>query len=524
MYRFRTTLILSIIVLLGCILRFLNLNWDSGYRIHPDEALIVNGTLSITFFSQLFPGFHDYNGLSIYILKIASLIFQFLTHTSWWSTSPEGVTIVGRFISAIISSLSILLVYFAGLRLWNNKTGIIASLLFATTPLHIQLAHFYTTESLLVFLFLLLIHGIISFAKTANTQTIIQMSIPTGLLLATKNTSYFFLILPIAIILRTKSTPWHTFRTFCIWGCVSSIVFFLASPYSFIDWQGYLIRSVYLRDVVSGRLLMDWTLQFQQTNGLFWLPTLLMSFGPTALIGCIGSIGIALQNSKKNRVEWILAWWSIGFFLFLAYTYLKFTRYLAPLMPIYALFGAKILHDILATRVGRMLYILCITVQVLMGCMYASIYITKHTSLQATDWISQNIPNGSVIMTEEWNDIIRFNQLTRSGKHFIQQSFNFYSLPDDRTKLDRLNILLSNTDYIIVESPKVKNTIMRQSSRYPISSQWYTDLDTGRLKFQHIKTFSSYPRIGPFFIADDYLEETYTVFDHPTLSIYKKEK
>lgn len=522
MYRHRITFILLCIVICGFILRSTNLNWDAGNRIHPDEALIVNGALSIKFFSQLFSGFHDYNGLSVYILTIASLCVSYITGVLWWSVSPEGATLVGRAVSAITSTASIILVYMAGSRLWDKRIGLVAALLLAVTPLHIQLAHFYTTESLLIFFFLLLILGVISYFKSSTTRAIIQMGIPAGLLLATKNTSYFFLVLPIAALVLSKPIRWGMIRSLCIFGCVSILLFFFASPYSFIDWQGYLARSGYLKDVVSGRLLMDWTMQFQHTNGFFWLPTMALSFGPIALMGFIGSVGVALGRTTARRVDSILAWWSIGFFLFLAFTYLKFTRYLAPLLPVYALFGAKAIGDIYTSRLGRILSVVCILVQVLMGSMYASIYLTDHTSLQAADWIYRHIPNGSIIMTEEWNDIIRFDHPILATKHINQQKFNFYSLPDDSTKFDRLNALLSNTEYIILESPKVKNTILRQSSDYIYSSRWYTALEDGSLGFTHIKTFRSNPSIGPLSIPDEFTEETFTVFDHPTITIYKK--
>lgn len=524
MHKIRTIWHIGSIVLLGAVFRYVNLNWDSGNRIHPDEALIVNGALSINFFSQLFAGFHDYNGLSIYILKIVSLCIAYLTNVVWWSSTPEGVTLVGRFISASISTMSIVAIYLLGVRLWNKHVGLIAALIYATIPLNIQLAHFYTTESVLIFFFLLLIHSVISYVQSANTRTLLYMAIPSGLLLATKNTSYFFLILPISAMLISKPIRWNTIRSLCIWGCISSVLFFLASPYSFIDWRGYLERSMYLADVVSGKLLMDWTLQFQRTNGFFWIPAMAASFGPIALLGSIGILRVILHRRKYNHSESILAWWNIGFFLFLAYTYLKFTRYLAPLLPAYALFGAKFLTDIYPTRLGRTIAIACIGIQVLMGCMYISVYTTNHTSLQAADWINQHIPNNSIIMTEAWNDIIRFNQSTLSDKHIVQTSFNFYTLPDDRAKQERLNTLLSQAEYIILESPKVKNTITRQSFQYPYTSRWYNDLESGRLGFSRVMKFTSYPRIGPIVLQDDYVEETFTVFDHPTITIYKKSK
>ena len=114
-----------ILTAIGAVFRFTNLNWDMGGRLHPDEALIVNGALAIKFFSHVFPGFHDYNGLSVYLLKSASLIASTLLQSPYWSATPEGVTLVGRFVSALLATASIPLIYTIAKRLWNKEIGMI---------------------------------------------------------------------------------------------------------------------------------------------------------------------------------------------------------------------------------------------------------------------------------------------------------------------------------------------------------------------------------------------------------------
>lgn len=511
-------------VFIGAILRMTNLNWDAGGRLHPDEALIINGVLSVKLFSQLFPGFHDYNGFSVYLLKIMTLFMTFITHDASWSQTPEGVTVAGRYVSAVLSTMSILLVYLSGKRIWNNRVGLLAAILIAALPLHIQLAHFYTTESILVCLFLILIYGTALYMEVPNMHSLVRMSVAAGLLIATKNTSYLFLPIPIIGILMNKKGAGRTIQAMAICTGISVTVFFLASPYSFIDFLGYAQRSAYLRDVVSGRLLMDWTVQFMDTNGWFWIPNIGISFGPAAMAGCIGMIGSLLHRKKTaGNMDLLLAVWGIGFSLFLSLTYLKFIRYSAPLLPLMALFGAKFLSDIYSSRLGKMLVYGCAGLQIIMGIMYVSIYLKPHTSLVAAQWIRRTVPPGSIIIIEEWNSIIRLNRPEFAGTSYTLRSFNFYSLPDDEKKMKYFSAISSDAAYIILESPKVKNTITRLSARYPKSSRWYADLDAGNLGFKKVMTFSSYPAIGPVLLPDEWSEETYTVFDHPTITVYKRE-
>gem|GEM_PF-2434306 len=519
----KTHWVLLTITVAGALLRFTNLNWDLGGRLHPDEALIVNGAMAVRFFSHLAPGFHDYNGLSVYLLKLVSLGVSLLPNASRWTMTPEGMTVIGRYISALLSAVSVPLLYIIGKQLWKKETGLIAAFLFAVTPMSSQLARFYTTESLLIFLLLILLMATVRYIKKSDVFALSWMGITAGLLLATKNTSYMFLPIPgIAILLTTKRAS-SFIRAAALWSVACVASFFVASPYSFIDWPGYIERSQYLAAVVSGRLLMDWTMQFQNTNGFWWVKNLFYAFGPLAAFGTIGILGFILHRKSRTMLPVITALWSVGFIVFLACTYLKFTRYASPLMPFFALFAAKLLWDIQKIRAGRIILIAATLSQFLYGSMFFPVYASLHTSLRAANWIAKNVPHGSVLLTEEWNSIVRFSRPELKNRGYRIVTVNMYTLPDGQTKTDNLYKTLAQSDYVLLESPKVKNTIMRQQDRYPNASAFYESLVNGALGFTKVAEFSSYPRMGIVAIPDDDAEETLTVFDHPTITLYKRQ-
>jgi hypothetical protein len=59
---------------------------------------------------------------------------------------------------------------------------------------------------------------------------------------------------------------------------------------------------------------------------------------------------------------------------------------------------------------------------------------------------------------------------------------------------------------------------------YPLTNQYYKDLFSGQLGFEKIAEFTSYPTI-PFInvqIKDDSADESFTVYDHPKIIIFKK--
>lgn len=510
------------ITCVGAILRFTNVNWDEGGRLHPDEALIVNGALTVRFFSGMFPGFHDYNGFSVYLLNIISLGVSFLSRNSYWSGTPEGVTLVGRYISMTISTVSIPLIYVLGKQLWKKEAGIIAAIFFAFTPLINQLAHFYTTEGILIFLLLILLYTMYRYTQKQNIPSLIRMAIPTGLLLATKNTAYLFLPLPMITLWSFVLPVRKKASSLVLLLAIVFAVFFVASPYSFIDLPGYLARSQYLSQVVSGRLLMDWTVQFQETTGLFWVKNLLYALGPLFLLGFVGVTGFLLRTKSYKNIETIYAVWTIGFSIFLSFTYLKFTRYAAPLIPLLTLFAAKFLMDVHKTRAGIPILYGVLGLQMLSGLMYFSVPAHTHTSIDATRWIRTHIPPKSVILVEEWNSIVRFSRPELSVHQYQLISFNFYTLADNETKRQNLETALGRADYIMLESPKVKNTVTRLAHRYPYSAQFYEQLTKGTRGFTKVAEFASYPRLGPITFSDENAEETFTVFDHPTITIYQK--
>ena len=63
--------------------------------------------------------------------------------------------------------------------------------------------------------------------------------------------------------------------------------------------------------------------------------------------------------------------------------------------------------------------------------------------------------------------------------------------------------------------------------KYPLLNQYYKKLFNGEAGFVEIAEFTSYPRIQIFGktlfeFPDESAEETWTVFDHPVIRIYKR--
>lgn len=84
--------------------------------------------------------------------------------------------------------------------------------------------------------------------------------------------------------------------------------------------------------------------------------------------------------------------------------------------------------------------------------------------------------------------------------------------------------MLSNTDYIIFNSRRLYGTLIRLTNQYPLTSRYYKLLFDEKLGYKIVGTFSSYPQLFGIQINDDESEETFQVYDHPKVIIFKNVK
>ncbi len=164
--------------------------------------------------------------------------------------------------------------------------------------------------------------------------------------------------------------------------------------------------------------------------------------------------------------------------------------------------------------------------------MFFSIYKKEDVRLTATNWINKNIPPKTFILTEGGNTL----EVPLSGD-FRKLPFDFYQLDQEDDLRNKLPALLRGSDYFIIQSRRIFSNHQRLPGEYPATALFYEKLFSGELGFIKLSEFSSFPslEIGPrlgepkgserkwgFEINDELAEETWSVFDHPVVRIYKK--
>jgi len=163
--------------------------------------------------------------------------------------------------------------------------------------------------------------------------------------------------------------------------------------------------------------------------------------------------------------------------------------------------------------------------------MFFSIFLRGDVRINASAWVNNNLPTGSVILTETGNTL----EVPLTG-NYIKIPFDFYHLEENPLLRTQLVDHLVKSNYFIIQSRRIYMNHERFPDRFPTVTNFYSALFSGRLGFVEIIRFNSFPKLeieewpvllnlgveGKLEIDDEQSEETWSVFDHPVIRIYQK--
>lgn len=414
----------------------------------------------------------------------------------------------------------------------------------------------------------------------SSLKLIILFSLSTGLAIGSKLTGLIFLA-PLAIGLTARVVQLLVGKGMEIRQKISSIIIcilfggvsllgalavgILSSLYNVIDSKDFYSAVFgYEKDVATGKYLAFYTTQFQETKPFVYHLQKIFPYSaglPLTIFGllgfCIAVLLISYQIirflSTKNRnrilrfslpsirinIDPLMLTVLAGSFLCYlvpnALLYAKWSRFMTPLLPFFSVFSTFILiltAKKIRSLMAQITVILALAASIIPGALFASVYIHDDSRVQATEWIVANIPDNSFILSETANVIdIPLYSLSpkqenpspvRAPKNYTVISFDFYHM-DENPKLQHdLFEFLVKSDYIFIPSRRIFTNFSRFPEKYPMITKYYQNLFSGRLGFDEVAHINSFPGIGPLRFDDESAEETWTVFDHPVIRIFKK--
>lgn len=497
-----------VLIIFTVFTRFFGLDWGNGYHFNPDENNMAMSIEHMTL-NNLNPDFFAYGQFPLFLTFFTTPTHQF-----------SSIILTLRFWSAVFSSISVLFFYLIIRQFIKNPRIIFFSvLLFIFTPGLIQSAHFGTTESILILVFLFNIYLSLKFLKQSKLVYIFLSSLISGIGLATKISS-LILISPIFISLFFNFLKNKKFFKFII-----TILFFISltffislilSPYNFLNFSEFKSSMIYEIGVAKGNISVFYTRQFidsipyifqfqkifPYTNGL---PILFFSFFSLFFI-----LKSYILNHKSLSKILLVLIPSLIFFIYQGQLFAKWTRFMAPIFFIFPFLTAFFINKINKNFLVIPIVIVCI----IPGIIFFQRYFFTDIRVQASQWINQNISLNSRVLSESGNVV----NLPLGNNYLSVNNFNFYQLDDSLENQNELYVSINTSNYIFVPSRRVfKN---QNNSKFPASQEYYQRLFSGDLGFLKIKDFYLN---NSFLLNSEDAEETWSVFDNPTIRIYRYE-
>lgn len=569
----KSILIFLCLIILGGFFRLIGLNWDQGNHLHPDERFLTQVAIDISWPGSIYryldtnlsPAnphnrnhtFYVYGTFPVYIVKFVADVFS--------SDNYDKLTLIGRVVSAVFDLGTLVLVFIITRRLYRHSApALVAGFIYAISVLPIQLSHFFAVDTFLVFFLTLTFYFLLLFISEAKLYKYFFLSglmgITFGLSLSSKITAVLFLpIIGLGFLLNLIKS--RRIIPVLLSGLIYiSLTYFavrFAQPYLFADSR--LISFSF-----NPKLLANWQQlrSFDDPGGFYppavqWITTQpfifpflnLIYWGlglPLAITALISLAYVSFKTFISRRIELLLPIiWIIFLFTYQGLQFAKPMRYFYPIYPFLAVISGIFIFDMFNRfRHRRLIYSFFVVLVSIYPLSFISIYLQPHTRIAATAWISQHIPAGSTLSCEYWDDCL---PLGGTGSYTTVE-YHLYD-PDSAEKLTALVSQLRQTDYIILSSNRLYGSIMTVPQKYPLTAKFYAALFSGQLGFSQVAEFTSRPHLPlpglslcltpPFQsygsisqssacphlginFVDDYADETFTVYDHPKVTIFQK--
>ena len=471
--------------------------------------------------------------------------------------------LVGRLISALFDTATIGVVFLLGRRLGGSIVGLVGAGLQAFAVLHIQYSHFYGAETIAAFFATVAVLFAVRLARDGpSDRLVVGAGLVVGAAVAAKLSTAAVAVAPVvAIGVAYRSTLVRlglALRSGArapvvglgrlvghvgLFGLSALVVFKVAQPYAFGQWWGlrldqrYLDDLDYLTGVNDGSSNVPWTIQWIGRQRLlgplqsaFW-----WGLGPG--LGLLVAVGAVLTVRRLwLRREW---WLSVPLafiaveIAFVAAQFNGLIRYMLPAYPTAIALAGWAVVDLcrrasrtsarpLLGRIGAAVALGAVVATVVWAAAFTSgVYGNQHSRLAATEWIVENIPAGSTVTHSLWDDALPLRTVDAAALELATVELDPFAA-DSSAKVETLIDSLDKADYVIEASNRIYDAVPRFPARYPATVAYYEALFAGTLGFEQVAEFTNEPSVFGISIDDARAEETFTVYDHPTVTIWAK--
>ncbi|MFY9552106.1 MAG: DUF2298 domain-containing protein, partial [Thermoanaerobaculia bacterium] len=176
-----------------------------------------------------------------------------------------------------------------------------------------------------------------------------------------------------------------------------------------------------------------------------------------------------------------------------------------------------------APRWRRLAAAACVAGTLLSGLALTSIYSREHTRIAASRWIYAHVQPPRLFVNETWDDGLPLPMPGFDAGRYGGPQPNVVG-PDNAAKVGEIMDALTKADGVAITSNRGYASLTRIPEVFPMTRAYYQALFDGRLGYSEVADVRSYPSLGPLVFPDDGAEEAFTVYDHPRVLLFRKDK
>ena len=386
--------------------------WGMDYGLphpltRPDEEHLVGRAYHILATGNPHPGGFDWPSFLRYldtlVLGMYYLVGRALGHYErLWDFLFDAVVLrpglpyrICRGVSVVFGVVTVGMTYLLSLRAYGSRAAaLLAAAALATCHLHVRNSHFALLEVPMTFFIILSLLFALRAADKPSFANFVFSGVFAGLATSTKYNAGL-------VVLSLVVAGWISFRSpkrgitlrdlvgrLLVAGLGMTLVFALTSPYVVLR-QAAVVRD--LGNLISLHYQPEsewalWThLRVTLPGGLGW------SFLGVALAGLLRALWL------RRTADWVLLAFFLPYFVFISGLSSAFPRYLVPLTPLFAVFGADLINAFPRKSMRARSVVFAVVLVALCGpSLWSSIQFdrlasVKDTRLQAAEWIAQNV-------------------------------------------------------------------------------------------------------------------------------------
>jgi len=428
----RPVLGLLAVLAIALALRLWGIGWglpnaQHYFSYHPDENTVLFYAMNgINLFGgKLLPGYYNYGSLQLYLINFTNTLayliggvarvvptaIDFSKDDSW-----GRMLLLGRLLAVTMGTWTVGLTYAIGRRLWSMRAGVIAALLLAVTPLHVQHSHWLVVDVPTTFWIMLSIYWSTRLTEIYGTvdtlkgwqriKPAVLAGMAAGFACATKYNAVLVMlpVLHAALPIRNGDAAAPSNRQRSTWAACAivacGIAFMIGCPGSVLDSKQFMHDVAFEAKHVSAQADEP----FMQTgSGFVYQVTTNLYFGMGLPLLLVALASLVYAGIKRGRQDGLLAVFAVPYYALIGFAVVRYARYAIPLLPILALWSGRMLDDLWSSakvstaRLGTALTVVTVASTALLGMYYVLPMSTVDPRDRASKWIVDQGLGGQTI-------------------------------------------------------------------------------------------------------------------------------